>query len=188
MFYIDSDKNILFGKAEKLKGSLSFKTESELQALADNEQWTRQDLEAIWNSFAGVAPFGELRPVKKFRNRPYGVKQIWNAIQRIAAEPGAPVPQPKAVEPKAKRAHGSPTRPKPPKVESAAGARHAKKRHCVLSLLWRSEGVSVVELMEAMGWQRHSCRGFISTLQSKHGVKVSTEKDEKRGLVYRTAA
>jgi hypothetical protein len=38
-----------------------------------------------------------------------------------------------------------------------------------------------------MEWQRHTVRGYISTLGSKHGYKINAEKTEKRGLVYRAA-
>ncbi len=33
-----------------------------------------------WNSFAGVAPFDDLKPVKKFTDRKAAVSRIWKAV------------------------------------------------------------------------------------------------------------
>ena len=156
------------------------------QALADSREWSREELEAIWNSFAGVPPFGNLKLVRKFRNRPYGVKQIWNAIQRLAKG------EPETEAPKAEKPAKTPKAKKAPKVKAVrpkieGGSPKSEKRDAVIALLNRDKGVSIEELMEKMGWQRHSVRGFISTLGSKHGVKIAATKEEKRGLVYRAA-
>jgi hypothetical protein len=39
-----------------------------------------------WNSFAGVAPFDDLKPVKKFTSRKSAVARIWQAVQRLSAD------------------------------------------------------------------------------------------------------
>lgn len=65
------------------------------------------------------------------------------------------------------------------------GFRPGTKAAEALSMLQR--GVSNQELVEKLGWQKHTVRGFISTLQSKHKIKVETKQDEQRGLVYKTA-
>jgi hypothetical protein len=49
----------------------------------------------IWNGFAGVVPFDDLKPVRKFTDRKTAVARIWRAIQRLApaateAAPGGP--------------------------------------------------------------------------------------------------
>src|SRR5215475_11098548 len=92
MFTIDSDNNIAFGASapadsDKLQ---AFGSGKELAKLATN--WPGSRLADIWNSFAGVAPFTELKPVKKFTDRKSAVARIWAAIQRLlpnAAEPVA---------------------------------------------------------------------------------------------------
>ena len=45
-----------------------------------------------WNSFAGVAPFDELKPVKKFTNRKAAVGRIWQAVTRRSADGAQPAP------------------------------------------------------------------------------------------------
>src|SRR5208282_4834426 len=46
--------------------------------------WPATRLVEVWNSFAGVAPFDNLKPVKKFTDRKAAVARIWEAIQRLA--------------------------------------------------------------------------------------------------------
>ena len=40
----------------------------------------------VWNSFAGVAPFNNLKPVKKFPDRKAAVARIWEAVQRLVPD------------------------------------------------------------------------------------------------------
>jgi Protein of unknown function (DUF3489) len=61
------------------------------------------------------------------------------------------------------------------------------KRDEVVRLISRANGATQSEIMEKMGWQVHTVRGFISTLGSKHGIKVISVKTENKGLVYSVA-
>jgi len=54
-FTIDAENNIM--------------AHAELPAGADESQSFSSAKELLWNSFAGVAPFDELKPVKKFTSR-----------------------------------------------------------------------------------------------------------------------
>jgi hypothetical protein len=42
--------------------------------------WPRNRPIEVWNTFAGVAPFTDLKPVKKFTNRKVAAERIWVAI------------------------------------------------------------------------------------------------------------
>jgi hypothetical protein len=89
MFTIDENNNITaFGSKEEAAGNdstaLIFMSQKELSKLAAD--WPVGRLIEIWNSFAGVAPFGELNPVKKFTDRKVAVARIWQAIQRLHVE------------------------------------------------------------------------------------------------------
>ena len=46
--------------------------------------WPLTRLVETWNQFAGVVPWNDLKPVKKFTNRDTGVRRIWHAIQKLA--------------------------------------------------------------------------------------------------------
>src|SRR5450755_152901 len=93
-FTIDSENNItaLAGLPAGADQSQSFSTAKELGRLAAG--WPASRLVETWNSFAGVAPFDDLKVVKKFTSRKSAVTRIWQAVTRLApdaAEPAAPV-------------------------------------------------------------------------------------------------
>lgn len=56
------------------------------------------------------------------------------------------------------------------------------KQNVVLALLRRQQGASIVEIMEATGWQPHSVRGFMSgALKRRLKIDVVSEKDAETG-------
>jgi len=208
MFRIDSDKTISYFEDSTFPrpmqttapGALNFSTEKAFAALADAQKWTREFLEEIWNGFAGVVPFDNLKLVKKFRNRPYGIKQIWNAIQRLipaGAEvaPQSPVPQTNSKPPRKRKgsaAKGKVRKAKKAPVKTIAqraprAPRSDSNLATLISMIGRKDGASIEEVMEATGWtSQHTVRGRISILGSK-GTKIESFKDAKRGRVYRAA-
>ena len=180
LFAIDTEHNITaFPAAEQIpEGQEHFASEKELAKLAAN--WPADRLVQIWNSFAGVAPFDDLKPVKKFTDRKTAVARLWRAIQRLDA-PAAP--QAADVAPKAKRPR------KAARPEGAAPpARKGSKKAIVLEMLRRPEGASLKDIMEATGWQAHSVRGFISgSLTKKMGLNVESFKTPEGARAYRIA-
>ena len=93
-FTIDENNNItVFGSKEEATGGLAFSSQKELGKLG--AEWPVSRFIEIWNGFAGVSPFGELKPVKKFTDRKVAVARIWQAIQRLdGAASSDPVAQP----------------------------------------------------------------------------------------------
>jgi hypothetical protein len=69
MFTIDSENNIVAhpALAAGVDQSQSFSTAKELAKLT--AEWPVSRLVDTWNSFAGVASFDDLKPVKKFTDR-----------------------------------------------------------------------------------------------------------------------
>ena len=180
LFAIDTDNNITaFSAAEQIpEGQEHFASEKELAKLAAN--WPADRLVQVWNSFAGVAPFDDLKPVKKFTDRKTAVARLWRAIQRLDA-PAAP--QAADVAPKAKRPR------KAAKPEGAAPtAREGSKKAIVLEMLRRPEGATLQEIMSVTGWMTHSVRGFISgSLSKKMGLTVESVKTPEGARAYRIA-
>jgi hypothetical protein len=81
------------------------------------------------------------------------------------------------------------TKTSPPKKTAPTARAGESRTDLVLRLLTRAKGASVAEIMEPTGWLPHTTRAFISaTLGKKLGHKIESEKDEKRGRVYRIAA
>lgn len=177
-FAIDSDNTITAYLAGETipEDHARFASEKELAKLA--AQWPADRLVEIWNSFAGVPPFGELKPVKKFTDRKTAVARIWRAVQALT--PTA-TPQAAPVAPKQAKA----TKQARPSDE-AKPAREGSKKAIVVELLRRPEGATLADIMAATGWQAHSVRGFLSgALGKKMGLAVESAKSASGGRVYR---
>ena len=94
-FTVDPDNNITAcagvpAAAENLQAFSSAEQLAKLTA-----EWPASRLVETWNSFAGVAPFDDLKPVKKFTSRKVAVTRIWEAVQcpsADAAPQATPVP------------------------------------------------------------------------------------------------
>jgi hypothetical protein len=161
-FTIDAENNIT-GHAELPTGadeSQSFSSAKELAKLM--AEWPVSRLVETWNSFAGVAPFDELKPVKKFTSRGAAVARIWKAIARLSPDVAQPAADVAPTKNKSKKS--------PPKAsrraraqKSAAEARSNKKAE-VIAMMKRAKGATLAEITEATGWQKHTVRGFVSIL------------------------
>lgn len=175
-FRIDEDNNIA-ALAEGSDDTLGvFSTGVQLLAAISD-----RDPVDVWNSFSGTPGFSELKAVKKFETRKIGVARIWKAIQRLAAVSSAMSA--------AKRTGKAAKKSAKPKVEKAAAAAAGgeTKREMVRRMIGQKGGATLEAIMKETGWQAHSVRGFISTLQSKHGVKVESSRREDGARVYQEA-
>jgi hypothetical protein len=53
-------------------------------------------------------------------------------------------------------------------------AKHTTKTDKIIALLKRDSGATIIELMEAAKWQRHSVRGFLSRLPQRFGFRIKS--------------
>ena len=136
-FTIDSDNNITV-HAELPAGadeSQSFTNQKELAKLTAG--WPAHRLAETWNSFAGVAPFDHLKPVRKFTTRKVAVARIWEAVQRLSPDVAQPFANVAPARGKAKRS--------PAKAPRRAGAKEgatesaANKKAEVIPLMKRAK-------------------------------------------------
>jgi hypothetical protein len=188
-----------------------FESFQQFVEISQTRNWSKEDITELWNSFAGSPEFAELKPQKQFKNRQYGLEKIWAAIQRLLEPEHAPdaLPTPaNALDSPTKRPPNAqsenPTKTMKPKKTSKPKAskprktatkaekkpkapRQHTKRDEVVRLISRANGATQAEIMEKMGWQPHTVRGFISTLGSKFGIKVTSTKTENKGLIYKVA-
>jgi hypothetical protein len=188
-FTIDPNNNItahagLPASADNLQ---SFTTARELVKLA--AEWPNTRLVEIWNSFAGVAPFDDLKTVKKFTSRKAAVARIWDAVQRLNPDVAQPAGNVAPLQPKLRKGAAKGNRrttPRPIAKQTANVARAGSKKAAILALLRRTKGATAAEIMKATGWLPHTVRGFISgTIAKKLGLNVESTRAEGKERAYR---
>ena len=183
----------------------SFTSEQELADLAAG--WPAERLVALWNSLPGVAP------VKRFKNVQAAASRVWKRIQSLgedaqpepeAEKPGAAPAKPKAAKKakggaqaakgapakgkatkKATPAKNAPKARKPAKAREAGTPREGSKMAQVIALMQRKGGVTISEVMDKMGWQKHTVRGFVAGALKKAGYTVESFKPEGGERTYR---
>ena len=208
VFTIDAENNIsVFGTQEEAAATITtacefFTSGKELAQLA--AAWPAERLVAIWNSLPGV------KPVKGFKTAKAGASKIWESIQGLgkAAEPAPEPAKPKAdkkAKGSAKAAKGAPAKAKPTKKaipakaapkakkspaseEKPKGIRGGSKTAQVVALLQRKNGATLAEIMDKMGWQKHTVRGFMAGAMKKAGYTVESYKPEGGERTYRINA
>jgi hypothetical protein len=174
-FTIDTDNNItvLAGPPAGAEASQSFSNPKELAKLTAD--WPLTRLITAWNSFAGVAPFDDLKPVKKFTSRNTAVTRLWQAVARLSPDVAPPAA---AVATARTNSNKSPAqaarRARTPKGETGAPV---NKKAEVIAMMKRAKGATLSQIIELTGWQKHTVRGFVSLLGSKGGEKIESSKN-----------
>jgi hypothetical protein len=216
-FYsIDADSNLAVhpdkDAAIKEAGAAgaAFATEAELSEAT--ALWPASHLVDVWNGFAGAPPFAELKEVKRFTDRKSAVTRIWTVAQRLGesleeemkiAEQDMlraqqeMVSTTKATKPaKVARSAASKAPAQPKATKDATGTdgapapkqREGTRKATVITLLEREGGATLEEIMAETKWLKHSVRGFISTLGSKHGYTItSTRRETDKARCYSIA-
>jgi hypothetical protein len=134
---------------------------------------------------AGVAPFDDLKPVKKFTDRKAAVARIWKAVQRLSPDVA---PQATTVATERTRPKKSPTKAsRSARAEKGATESPSNKKAEVIAMMKRPKGATLDEITEATGWQKHTVRGFVSILGSKGGEKIESVKNAAGERTYRIA-
>jgi Protein of unknown function (DUF3489) len=196
-FTIDNDNNITaHGTPEEATAATatpfdSFASQKELAALVAG--WPAERLVAIWNSLPGVTP------VKGFKSAKTAAGRIWEQIQKLGetekpkaerkAKSGAQAAMGAPAKAKAtKKATGTKKAPKAKKAAKAqetAGPREGSKTAQVVAMLQRKNGATLAEIMDKMGWQKHTVRGFMAGAMKKAGYNVESFKPEGGERTYR---
>ena len=52
-------------------------------------------------------------------------------------------------------------------------------------MMKRTKGATLVEIMQATGWQKHTVRGFVSILGSKGGQRIESSKNASGERTYK---
>jgi hypothetical protein len=137
-FTIDSDNNIAAhaGTPASADNLESFATEKELAKAAAG--WPAARLVETWNSFAGVTPFDDLKPVKKFTSRKSAAAWIWEVIQRLSPDAAEPAAEVAATREKSKK---SPAKtPRRARAQKGAPESRSNKKGEVIAMMKRAKG------------------------------------------------
>jgi hypothetical protein len=180
-FTIDTENNITaHGTPEEAAATTatpfdSFTSQQELAELA--KAWPAERLVAIWNSLPGVTP------VKKFKDHKTAISRVWKRIQGLGEpeKPKANQPEKPKAERKAKRGARSPKG----QIKAAGAVREGSKTAQVVAMLQRKNGATLAEIMDKMGWQKHTVRGFMAGAMKKAGYTVESFKPEGGERTYR---
>ncbi|MFN7994890.1 MAG: DUF3489 domain-containing protein [Bryobacteraceae bacterium] len=106
------------------------------------------------------------------------------AAQEVIAT-NEPVEPPAKPAKKAARKEATPKAKKAAKARDAEAPREGSKTAQVVAMLQREKGATISEVMEAMGWQKHTVRGFMAGAMKKAGHKVESFKPEGCERSYR---
>jgi hypothetical protein len=106
---------------------------------------------------------------------------------------GAPKSQKKAKGGKAKAAAPKKAAKASKKAAKSAPAkgtapREGTKTAQVVAMLQRKNGATLAEIMDKMGWQKHTVRGFMAGAMKKAGYTVESFKSDKGDRTYRINA
>ena len=88
---------------------------------------------------------------------------------------------------KATRAAKPAKEQKKAKEAKGEGVREGSKTAQVVAMLKRENGATLAEIMEKMGWQKHTVRGFMAGAMKKAGYTVESFKPEGGERTYRIA-
>jgi Protein of unknown function (DUF3489) len=196
-FTIDAENNIsAFATSEEAAATTvtpfdTFTSQKELLSLIG--QWPAERLVAIWNGLPGV------KPVKGFKNARTAAGRMWAGIQSLGDVPklrterkpkgGAQAATGAATKGKATKKTTStkraPKAQKAAKAEESGGPREGSKTARVVVMLQRKNGATLEEIMDQMGWQKHTVRGFMAGAMKKAGYSVESFKSDKGERSYR---
>ena len=122
-------------------------------------------------------------------------KESTSAAEAIAAETGSAKSE--TAKPKAARKNAKPSKKgkaakqvKPGKKTAEAkkpakASERSNKKADVIAMMMRAKGVTLAEIMQATGWQRHTVRGFVSILGSKGGHTIESTKNAGGERTYK---
>jgi hypothetical protein len=182
MFTIDTHNNVAAHAAAPASTDnlQSFTSEKELAKLAAD--WPAARLVEFWNSFAGVTPFDDLKPVKKFTSRQAAVARIWSAVARLSPDGAQPAHDVAPTKAKSKK---SARRSKQRDTARKGASEASNKKAEVIAMMKHTKGATLAEIVTTTGWQKHTVRGFISILASKGGQKIDSSKNAQGERTYR---
>ena len=101
----------------------------------------------------------------------------------VYTQPAQPAADVATAKGKAKKSPAKASRRAP--AQRGANESRSNKKAEVIAMMKRAKGVTLGEIVEATGWQKHTIRGFVSILGSKGGQKIESSKNAAGERSYR---
>ena len=139
-------------KADVRNNVLTFASDKELAEIT--AEWPVTRLVAIWNKLPRV------KSVARFASRSIAIQRIWTAVQAQRPLLG-------------QDCEASDNSEQHLRIRKDS-AKHTTKTAKIIALLKRDSGATIIELMEASKWRRHSVRGFVSRLPQRFGFRIKS--------------
>jgi hypothetical protein len=156
-----------------------------IAAEGDRTEMTTENAETTDTAAAVAEQGANVAPEKASPKKGASTKKSAPKGQKSAkggkAKPSA-TPKPKKASP-AKKATKGPKQTA--KAKESAGLREGSKTAQVVAMLQRKNGATLAEIMEKMGWQKHTVRGFMAGAMKKAGYTVESFKPEGGERTYR---
>lgn len=153
-----------------LKSLLKKELIKEVRAKRDDTVWRHDEKRGRMTLVATKAAFAAL-----------GIDEREEELEAEPDEAATPSTEVEA-EPNQRPNTSKTKKPKPRR------SRDDSKQAQLIVMLKRTKGASIEEIVAAFGWQAHTVRGAIAgALKKKLGLDITSEKDEKRGRVYKIA-
>jgi hypothetical protein len=128
---------------------------------------------AVAEQGAHVAPekASSKKGASKKRGAPKGQKRPKGGKLKTTAKP--------------KKATKAAKKTTPAKAQESTGPREGSKTGQVVAMLQRKNGATLAEIMDKMGWQKQTVRGFMAGAMKKAGYTVESFKSDKGDRTYR---
>jgi hypothetical protein len=153
-----------------LKSLLKKELIKEVRAKRDDTVWRHDEKRGRMTLVATKAAFAALGIDEREKELEAEPDEAATPSTEVEAEPNQRPNASKTKKPKTRR------------------SRDDSKQAELIVMLKRTKGASIEEIVAAFGWQAHTVRGAIAgALKKKLGLDVTSEKDEKRGRVYKIA-
>jgi hypothetical protein len=150
--------------------------------------------ERIWKAIQGLGDLSAAAPGSEPRvgaiNADIALVEV-PAVEPATAQAAEPIATAGAqfpdVAPKRARSANQATRSKksPTGESKPKGTREGSKSAQVIAMLQRNDGATLAEIMEKMGWQKHTVRGFMAGAMKKAGYNVESFKSAQGDRSYR---
>jgi hypothetical protein len=151
----------------------------------------------IWKAIQGLGDIAAAAPAPEPRVGAMKAKPVPERIETkpvidaVTAEPATVIAtvgaQSPHVAPTVATPGSRPTRSKklPKNEPKPKGTREDSKAAQVVAMLQRKDGATLTEIMTAMGWQKHTVRGFMAGAMKKAGHAIESFKSDKGERTYR---